>query len=43
MNYRAHEITQKWPTASSFNWRLIPKKLEELAKAGTYFDDQMLP
>lgn len=43
MNYRAHQITHKWPKASSFNWQLVPKKLEELAKQGTYYDDKILP
>lgn len=43
MNYRALDITHKWPKhRGSFNAQLVPKKLEELAKAGVYFDDRIV-
>lgn len=36
-------VSTPWPrTHKSFNARLIPKKLQELALAGTYFDSRII-
>ena len=36
-------VQNPYPKVSgSFNWRLIPKRLEDLAKRGVYFDDRMV-
>ncbi len=44
MKYKAPEITQKWPKpARSFNAQLVPNKLIELAKSGTYYESRVLP
>jgi hypothetical protein len=44
MIYNALEIETPWVKKHrSFNAQLIPKKLQELAKAGTYFDSKLIP
>ena len=46
MKYRAikvaREIAREKPKIRSFNAQLIPKRLQELALAGVYFDDRAL-
>jgi len=44
MKYFAQEIETPWVKKhKSFSANLIPKKLQELALAGTYFDSRLLP
>lgn len=44
MTYKALDIQTKWPkTHRPWNRRLIPQRLIELAKAGTYYDSKVLP
>ena len=41
--YKALEIPTKWPKVHhSFNARLIPARLEELARQGVYFESKVL-
>lgn len=42
MEYRAHLVENTRLKVRPFNARLIPKKLEQLAKSGVYFDDRVL-
>ena len=42
MNYHSLEIREDRPKLRSWNWRLIPKRLEELARAGVFYDDRMV-
>jgi len=43
MKYHSIEIKVPHPKVRSFNAQLIPKKLQELALAGTYFDSKLIP
>lgn len=44
MLYNALEIETPWVKKhKSWNAQLIPRKLEELAKNGTYFDSKLIP
>lgn len=42
MKYKAMDIVEKKVRHRSYNARLIPEKLAELARAGTYFDSRLL-
>lgn len=42
MNYCALDIVPDKPKLRSFNARFIPKRLIELAKAGTYYDSRII-
>ena len=44
MVYNALEIETPWVKKhKSFSANLIPKKLQELALAGTYYDSKLIP
>jgi len=41
--YDLRTVPDKWPKQHrSFNAQLIPKKLQELALSGTYYDDRLI-